>query len=700
MKAQPRNDIRKTIAQFALTALLFAVLALFGCGGGGSSGGGGGDGSSTGNTAPIAEDGTLVTDEDTAATGFMTATDADGDSLTYTIGTNGTKGTAVITDVATGAYTYTPSAEESGADSFTFTVNDGTEDSNEATITITIDPVNDDPVADAGSDQTADEQTSVELDGSGSTDIDGTVSYAWSQTGGPTVTLSDETVQKPTFTAPAVAVVTDLTFSLTVTDDGGLDDTDEVSITVNNSGSLVGSIDTPPASVNLTDEGTTDWIHWGFAAADSFVQRNGSTERIGDYADFGTVNAQRIPDDSPVAFTWTNGEGGSAETDVRAGLYSIYAAGNDPLTDGYELSLTPTQGEKTLKIYVGAYDGAGKVTATLPGSDEYGVLVESPGEVPVVRVITLNFSAATDGDELNIKYTVENNPENSNITLLAATLADAIVATPTISPSNGTFAGSQLVEITTATPGAEIRYTDNDTAVASDSTLYTGPINLTTNGETVIRAKAFFPGYITSAEAEARFTIVGAGNTILSAFIGVPPAGVNLTDEGTTDWIHWGFAAADSFVQRNGSTERIGDYADFGTVNAQRIPDDSPVAFTWTNGEGGSAETDVTTGVYSVYAAGNDPLTDGYELSLTPTEGEKTLKIYVGAFNGAGKLTATLPGSDEYGVLVESPGDIPIVRVVTLDFSVATDGDELNIKYTVENNPQNSNITLHAASLE
>jgi chitinase len=45
--------------------------------------------------------------------------------------------------------------------------------------------------ANAGPDPTVDESTTVTLDGSASTDSDGTIaSYSWTQTGGPKVTLS------------------------------------------------------------------------------------------------------------------------------------------------------------------------------------------------------------------------------------------------------------------------------------------------------------------------------------------------------------------------------------------------------------------------------------------------------------------------------------------------------------------------------
>jgi hypothetical protein len=89
------------------------------------------------------------------------------------------------------------------------------------------------PTADAGSDQSVDEGDPVTLDGSGSTDPDGTIaSYAWTQTAGTSVTLSDAAAVNPTFTAPDVAADTVLTFQLTVADDDGLEAIDTCTVNV------------------------------------------------------------------------------------------------------------------------------------------------------------------------------------------------------------------------------------------------------------------------------------------------------------------------------------------------------------------------------------------------------------------------------------------------------------------------------------
>jgi hypothetical protein len=94
------------------------------------------------------------------------------------------------------------------------------------------------PVADAGVDQTVQDNVTVTLDGSNSDDPPvGTIaSYLWEQVGTPAVVLSGATNVTATFTAPDVSAATILTFQLTVTDNDGATDTDTVNITVNDSG--------------------------------------------------------------------------------------------------------------------------------------------------------------------------------------------------------------------------------------------------------------------------------------------------------------------------------------------------------------------------------------------------------------------------------------------------------------------------------
>jgi WD40 repeat protein len=96
------------------------------------------------NDAPVASDGNFTINEDLPLSNLLLATDADGNSLTYTTVSEPSHGTLTVTS-STGGFIYTPFDNFSGTDSFTFKANDGTVDSNIATVNITINAVNDAP---------------------------------------------------------------------------------------------------------------------------------------------------------------------------------------------------------------------------------------------------------------------------------------------------------------------------------------------------------------------------------------------------------------------------------------------------------------------------------------------------------------------------------------------------------------------------
>jgi hypothetical protein len=115
------------------------------------------DGTSNSNTAtvtlsvnpvnddPVAYDKEVTTDEDTPVDMILSASDVDSeDSLTWHIVEGPNDGSLAGENENR---IYTPNADFNGTDSFTFKVNDDTADSNTATVSITINPVNDAPVS-------------------------------------------------------------------------------------------------------------------------------------------------------------------------------------------------------------------------------------------------------------------------------------------------------------------------------------------------------------------------------------------------------------------------------------------------------------------------------------------------------------------------------------------------------------------------
>jgi hypothetical protein len=90
------------------------------------------------------------------------------------------------------------------------------------------------PTAQAGGDQTVSSGDLVTIDASSSLDADnGITAYRWVQLQGPAVTLSNVATAQPSFTAPAVgAQGASIVFELTVTDGGGLQDSDTCMVTI------------------------------------------------------------------------------------------------------------------------------------------------------------------------------------------------------------------------------------------------------------------------------------------------------------------------------------------------------------------------------------------------------------------------------------------------------------------------------------
>ena len=168
--------------------------------------------------------------------------------------------------------------EPQGALSFTINFDDlagnsgvqvnATTDSSAVTVTI-LDTdgsgvTNQTPTANAGDDQTVGEGTKkVTLNGSKSSDPDGdTITYAWSQTQGPTVTLFSSTSESPRFDAPLInSNQAILTFSLTV-NDGAVDSTpDTVDITVLDTDDvLLTSPGSPSGSSGSSSSGSSSGI--------------------------------------------------------------------------------------------------------------------------------------------------------------------------------------------------------------------------------------------------------------------------------------------------------------------------------------------------------------------------------------------------------------------------------------------------------
>jgi len=214
-----------------------------------------------------------------------------------------------------GANTVTPSfiaPEVSSSSTFTFdlvvTDNDGAS-SDPATVSVTVLNINQLPVAHAGGDIAVNENVTVNLNGNGSSDLDGTIiNYSWTQTSGDIVSLSGANTSTPSFNSPSVNEDTTLTFDLVVTDnDGASSDPATVSVTVLNINQLPVAhaggdiIVNENVTVSLNGNGSSDLD--GSITKYSWTQSSGDIVSLsGANTSIPSFNAPSVNEDTTLTF--------------------------------------------------------------------------------------------------------------------------------------------------------------------------------------------------------------------------------------------------------------------------------------------------------------------------------------------------------------------------------------------------------------
>lgn len=270
------------------------------------------------------------------------STDPEGQPLTFAWSQTSGPTTLVLTGANTATPGFTAPSLPIGAPNavyvLTLSVSDGNSlDDDTVTITVTA-PPNTAPTANAGPDQSVLTGTAVALDGTGSADPDAaqSLTYVWTQTGGPAVSLDSSTSATPGFAAPAVAFggrPVALTFSLVVNDGITNSPADSVTVTVNPLGN------TPP----VANAGTDQVVAFNSPVA---LDGTGSSD-----ADAGTV----------LEYGWAQVSG-----------IAVSLSGADTATPGFTAPTLPIEASSELIFELTVSDGTASVT------DSVSVIVTGP----------------------------------------------------------------------------------------------------------------------------------------------------------------------------------------------------------------------------------------------------------------------------------------------------------------------------------
>ena len=203
------------------------------------------------NDAPIANNVTTQMDENKVGgryqpvTVTLNASDVDGDNLTYALVAGPANGS--VGDISNNEIIYAPNQDFNGTDTFTYKANDGVEDSNEATVTVTINPVDDPPTTENMSVET-DEDVALEISFP-ATDVDGeSLSYSiedWVSNG--TLELTNNIVNY----TPDLNWSGNVSFTYKAND--GISDSNISTVTIN-----VNAVNDPPVSEDIPVETEED----------------------------------------------------------------------------------------------------------------------------------------------------------------------------------------------------------------------------------------------------------------------------------------------------------------------------------------------------------------------------------------------------------------------------------------------------------
>ena len=241
----------------------------------------------------------VAVSEGGAVTLTGTATDGDGDSMTYLWTHDSGLAITMADDTSLSTAFTAPAVAANTTVSFTLTADDGTDSSSDtALLTIADVPANNPPAVSAGADQAVSEGDAVTLTGT-ATDPDGdSLTYLWTHDSGLAIIMADDTSLSTAFTAPAVAANTTVSFTLTASD-GHATASDSMILTIGDvlgtsqsAGAFVTTWQTTQANERITIPvgGATGTYSadWG----DGQVSENVSGDQQHAYVDPGTYTVR------------------------------------------------------------------------------------------------------------------------------------------------------------------------------------------------------------------------------------------------------------------------------------------------------------------------------------------------------------------------------------------------------------------------
>ena len=192
----------------------------------------------------------------------------------------------------------------------------------------------------------------------------------------------------------------------------------------------------------------------------------------------------------------------SATTTIRAMATASGYTSSDVSTALYTIS-APAASTPTFSPAAGTYTSAQTVTIadSTPGATIYYTI---NGTTPTTSSAVYAGPVNVSSTETLQAIAIASGYSASSVASAAYTITQPAAA-PTFSPAGGTYTSAQTVTIADSTPSAIIYYTTNGTTPTTSSTVYAGPI--TVSSTETLQAIATASSYSTSSVASAAYTV-------------------------------------------------------------------------------------------------------------------------------------------------------------------------------------------------
>jgi serine/threonine protein kinase len=178
---------------------------------------------------------------------------------------------------------------------------------------------------------------------------------------------------------------------------------------------LQGTVGTPPATVNLTDEGTRDWIEWGTGDANSVNRKAGVVPQISSYTLLGDAPYNNYGN-ADVQFSWFDGTPNAVMQGVSNGV-ATYNNG------GFQITVPAQRAVHVLRIYASVNSARCAFSAMLSGGGSYSdASLVGYGDTVADGIYTIYFRASSDNQTLTVTLLQINNTNAGGISIEAATL--------------------------------------------------------------------------------------------------------------------------------------------------------------------------------------------------------------------------------------------------------------------------------------